>query len=191
MEKKTTREKFQVETLKLFQQKGFKATTMRDIAKRLNIEAASIYNYVNSKQELLDRFLFDIANKFHQGITNIEGSSYSPLEKIKAIVGLNVRLTVENPYQVALLVSEWKQLKEPRLQEFIQNRTDYESKFRNVIKAGMDVGELRPMDLEIATFSILSSIRWLFSWYTPEKANINPIELEKQMIDFILKGIQS
>ena len=191
MERKTTREKFLEESLKLFHKKGFKATTMRDIARQLNIEAATLYNYVNSKQEILDGVLFEIANKFLDGINHIEQSSYKPLEKIKAFVALNVRLTSENPHKIGLLVGDWKHLKEPRLTEFLKNRQTYEAKFRAIVREGIESGEMRVMDEEVATYAILSSIRWLFSWYTPEKAGINPVELEKQLIDFILKGIQN
>ncbi len=190
MEKKTPKDRFFEETLKLFHEKGFKATTMRDIADQLNIEAATLYNYTESKQAILDDFLFEIADKFTSGIKNIEASTYSPLDKIKALVSLNVRLTWEHPYKIGLLVSEWKHLKEPRLTEFLENRKHYETRVESIVRAGIKEEELRNMNPEIATFAILSSIRWLFSWYTPEKAALNPIEFEKQIIDFILKGIQ-
>ena len=191
MERKTTRARFLQETLRLFYEKGYKATTMRDIARALNIEAATIYNYVDSKQALLDGFLFEIANKFLSGITDIEASSYSPVDKIKALVRLNVRLTTEHPHKVGLLVGEWKHLEEVRQAEFLENRQQYESKFSGIIKAGIAAGEIRDMDEEVAMHAILSSIRWLFSWYTPEKQALNPIELEKQLVDFILRGIQA
>ena len=184
-----TRERFETEALKLFYEKGFKATTMRDLGERLDVEAATLYNYLNSKQDLLDRFLFEMADRFQQGIRDIEASSYPPTEKIRALVGLNVRLTVENPYQVSLLESEWKHLKEPRLTAFLENRKDYESRFRGIIESGIRTGALRNMDLEVATYSVLSSIRWLFSWYTPDKGQINPVEMEKQIVDFILYGL--
>ena len=62
---------------------------------------------------------------------------------------------------------------------------------RDMIKEGMEQEELRPMELEIATYSFLSSIRWLFSWYIEQGQSINPVELEKQITDFILKGMQN
>ena len=177
-------------SLKLFHEKGFKATTMRDIAKALNIEAATLYNYVKSKQEILDQFLFEMADSFLKGITDIEQSSYSPIEKIKAIIALNVRMTVANPYKIGLLVGDWRHLASPRLEEFIENRNQYEALFRSIIRAAIEAKQIRPMDEEVAVQAILSSIRWLFSWYTPEKSAWNPVELEKQLMDFILMGIQ-
>jgi len=50
--------------LKGIYRQGFKATTMRGIAADIGIEAATIYNYVDSKQELLETMLFSIADKF-------------------------------------------------------------------------------------------------------------------------------
>lgn len=190
MERKITRERFIETSLQLFQSRGFKATTMRDIAKALDIEAATLYNYIQSKQSLLDELLFDIANQFHEGLSNIYESSYGPVDQLKAIVDLNVRLTAEHPFQVALLVGEWKHLKAERQAEFLEHRAGYERMVQGIIKKGMELGQLRKMDLEIATYSFLSSIRWLFSWYINQTERPNPVELEKQLSDFILKGMQ-
>jgi len=190
MERKITREQFIETSLQLFQSRGFKATTMRDIAKALDIEAATLYNYIQSKQSLLDELIFEIANQFHRGLSNIYESSYDPVDQLKAIIDLNVRLTAEHPYQVALLVGEWKHLKTERQAEFLAHRAGYERMVQGIIKKGMEVGQLRKMNLEIATYSFLSAIRWLFSWYIIQTERPNPVELEKQLSDFILKGMQ-
>ena len=71
MGKMTKRERFLETSLKLINEKGFKATTMRDIAQKLNCEVANIYNYVDSKQSLLETYLFGISNEFHAAIDTI------------------------------------------------------------------------------------------------------------------------
>lgn len=191
MERKTTRDQFYQVSLKLFYEKGFTATSMRDIAGRLDIQAATLYNYVSSKQEILDNFLFEIANKFHGGMTQISQSSYTPLEKLKSVIALNVRLTSENPYKVSMLVSEWKHLEAARRKEFLENRQGYESMLRSIISEGMEVRQFRQANLEIALQAILSSIRWMFTWYASEAQVPNPVELEKQMTDFVLSGMHN
>ena len=81
----------------------------------------------------------------------IKSSAYSPLEQLKAIVALHVRLTIENPYQVFLLVNEWKHLKPERQQDFIDFRTTYEQKLQSILEKGVQSGVFKIDNLEFTT----------------------------------------
>ena len=48
----------------LFKQKGFKSASMREIADVVGVEAASLYNHIKSKNELLNIICFDVANRY-------------------------------------------------------------------------------------------------------------------------------
>ena len=183
------KQRFLQESLKLIHEKGFNATSMRDIAEHMQFEVANIYNYIDSKQSLLETFLFGISNEFHQGVLNIIEANLTPKEKLKALVNLHIRLTASKPYEVALLVNEWRHLQEPRLSEFIKEREAYEGYVRQIIKAGMDKGVVRKMDLDIANHVVLSSVRWLYSWYTSHPQPIAPAKLEQQITAFIWRGL--
>ncbi|MEM9936739.1 MAG: TetR/AcrR family transcriptional regulator [Bacteroidota bacterium] len=191
MSVKTRREKFDQVALELIHQKGFKATTMRDIATSLSCDVANIYNYVSSKQALLEKFLFSISAAFHDGVDDIASSSYSPTEKLKAVIGLNIRLTHERPYEIALLVNEWRNLKEKELDKFLAERTAYEQKVECILQEGIESGEFKSMDLEIMKYAVLSSVRWLYSTYTGSGPKMNPVELERQITGFVLGGIRA
>ena len=175
------REQFFATALKLFYEKGFKATTMRKIAEEMSFDVANIYNYIESKQSLLESFLFGISKEFHSGVDNIMASSYSPREKLKAVISLNVQLTSQRPFEIALLVNEWRHLKAPKLEAFIAERTAYENKVRTILQEGIHTQQFRKMDLEIATHAVLSCVRWLHDKYTNPEKKINPVELEKQL----------
>lgn len=191
MKKITSRKKkFLEESLKLIHEKGFKATSMRDIAEHMNFEVANIYNYIDSKQALLETFLFDISDQFHNGIKVIIDSDQSPEEKITAFIQLQIQLTSTRPYEVALLVNEWRNLKEPKLSAFIKERHLYESYVSKILKEGMDSGAFRKMDLDVAVHLVLSSVRWLYSWYTSHAKAVNPKELENQIATFLWNGLQ-
>lgn len=185
------RVRFLQESLKLIHEKGFKATTMRDLAERMGFEVGNIYNYTKSKQALLENFLFGISEEFHAGIDQIIASSFSCKEKLRLVIRLHVQLTAQKPYEIALLVNEWRNLKEEdgKLQAFIKERNEYENKVKSIIQQGVKLNEFQPMDIEIATFAVLSCVRWLFDKYTQQADKMNPIELEKQLTDFIFKGL--
>ena len=189
MKETERRKRFFQTALQLIREGGFKAMTIQKLADALQCDRSNIYNYVKSKQELLDTLLFEISDKFHQGMSDIEQSSCSPIEKLKAVITMHVRLTVEHPYQVNLLVNDWRFLKETRQQEFVDFRTTYEKKLTTIIQAGIQAGDFKNTNTEFMVNCILSSIRWLYTWYTPSQQNVNPIELERQMVDFIFNGI--
>ena len=82
MQGNTKREQFFTTALQLFHEKGFKATTMRNIAERMSFDVANIYNYIDNKQSLLETYLFGISQEFHNGVDNILASSYNAKEKL-------------------------------------------------------------------------------------------------------------
>lgn len=189
MKEQTKKEILLATTLELFHEKGFKATTMREIAGKLNFEVANIYNYIESKQSLLESFLDDISAEFHLSIDNILESTYSPDEKLRSLISANIQLTANKPYEVALLMNDWRHLKGKKLKDFLKRRTDYENKVRTIIEAGIKRNQFRKMDVEIATYSVLASLRWLYSKYIDSVIKMNPVEIEKQISDFIFAGI--
>lgn len=191
MKKSAKKERFLDVVLKLIHKKGFKATTMRDIAQELNFEVANVYNYIDSKQSLLEEYLFDIQNEFHNAIDPILDSSHAPDEKFRLVISSYVRITTKRPYEQALLVNEWRNLKEPRLQEFVERRKSYENKLQDIIEEGVKQGQFKTQDIEMTTQTILASLRWLHNKCLDTESTSNPIEMEKQLLDFILDGIST
>ncbi|MTI88583.1 MAG: TetR/AcrR family transcriptional regulator [Balneolaceae bacterium] len=185
----TKRDLLLEESLQLIHEKGFKATTMRDLAERMGYKVSNIYNFIDSKQSLLERYLFDISGEFHKGANQICNSALSPTEKLKAVISLHVQLTTNKPYEVGLLVNEWRNLKEPKLSNFLDEKAEYQSKVREIIKEGIEAGDLNAFDLDVVTHLVLSSVRWLYDWYINHTEEVNPVELNRQITNFILSGV--
>lgn len=190
MDNRTKKEIFLEETLKLIYEKGFRATTMRDIAQNMNFEVSNIYNYIDSKDALLDYYIFDVLHEFLEYLDNILNSTYSPLEKIKLVMSKHVQYTVAEPYKISLFIYEWRDLSEPKRSEFKAIRAQYMAHVTNLIDDAIKAGDLRPMDSKFAALMIFSSMRGLFN-LTIENEQINPIEIEKQLNDFIFSGIKN
>ncbi|CAG2532379.1 MULTISPECIES: TetR/AcrR family transcriptional regulator [Maribacter] len=192
MAKSVKKDLFFKETLKLIHEKGFRATTMRDIAERMNFEVANIYNYIDSKDALLENYVIGITKEFQTYMDNIIDSTFSPKDKLRMVISKHIQFTFEKPYQLALMANEWRNLKEPALSEYVAKRSDYISKIASILEDGVEKGEFRPMNIEIATNSIVSSLRWSYNKYVDNSnTSINPIELEKQFMDFIFNGVKA
>lgn len=175
-------------SLKLVYKKGFKATTMRDLAEEMGCDVSNIYNYIDSKQSLLEEILFNINDLFQEGIDLIRCSDYGPIDQLKQIVRLYVNLSIERPLELSLLTNEWRNLKGEKLELFISEREKFEHKVKSIIREGMRKKVLIEMDLKLATFLFLSALRLLFDKYALTENPFNKIELERQINRYIFQG---
>ncbi|MEX2349518.1 MAG: TetR family transcriptional regulator [Flavobacteriaceae bacterium] len=172
---------------KLFKKRGYSAVTMRDLADALNIKAASLYNHINSKQEILSTIIIGMAEAFTNGMEQIKNEPVSTQEKLKKIIELHIDLTIESPEGMACLNNDWMHLEE-KLPYFIEMREDYEENFRVILNQGIAQDEIVSRDIEIMLFSMLSTLRTLYVWYT-KKDGVNAVSLKKDLPDALLKGI--
>lgn len=162
---------------------------MQDIAAAVGIKAASLYNHIGSKQELLKELLFNIANAFTSGMNDIEASTLSNIEKLEALIDLHVDLTITYRDSIALITGEWVHLEEPDLKNYLKLRTQYEAQFLNILSACKKSKHIdKNTNIELALYSILSSLHWLYSWYNKNKG-VSKIELAKQLKVTLLKGV--
>jgi AcrR family transcriptional regulator len=173
----------------LFRKKGFKATSMRMIAAALGIEASSLYNHIASKQEILAEQLLEIAASFMSGMSEIEHSSLNPIEKLEKLVALHVKLTLAFPDQISLITGEWVHLEEPVLQQYKSLRSEYEFRFKAIIIDGINMGLIENVDPEMALFSILSSLHWLYSWSGRHK-EMKATNIENEIKQCLLYGLK-
>ena len=183
------RELILAEAAKLFKDRGYSGTSMRDLAGQVGMEAASMYNHIKSKDELLDTICFRISDTYISQLADIEATNSSYGEKIKSLVRLHIRLMVEDGAAVSVANHDWKYLPEPRLAEFKQARKSYEKGFAALIEAGIATGEFRPVNVSVALFTVLSAVRWVELWYRPGRG-LSAEELENNIITVLLNGLE-
>ena len=172
----------------LFKEKGYSAVTMRDIAAALDIKAASLYNHIKSKQEILALIVIAIAEEYTSSITLIVDSNESAIEKLEKVIQLHIDITVRNPDALASLNNDWMHLPKPELVHFLQMREEYEEKFRTIVKKGIADGEIQNHNSEVIIFSMLSTLRTLYLWYGKKK-NFNESILKSNLKKVLINGI--
>src|SRR6202140_5566956 len=77
---------------RLFREKGFGAASLRDLAETAGVEAASLYNHIQSKSEILQAICFKVANEFISHLETIEMSNEPILTKMETIIRLHIRM---------------------------------------------------------------------------------------------------
>ncbi len=197
MKSKTRKEQIKDAAAKLFRKQGYRGTSMDNIADAMGMKAASLYNHIKSKQAILSDLCLEVAKAFTDGMNDINQSSLTPFEKLKRIVGLHVKLTADYTDSISLVTSEWIHLSKDFKEEldgssyevYSRLRNEYELQFREILKKCMEEGSIRQVNIEVAIFSILSSLHWLYSWYDKNKNSISNSELEIQMVKCLIEGL--
>lgn len=173
---------------KLFKEKGYSAVTMRDIAQALEIKAASLYNHIKSKQEILALMVIGIAEEYTHAIRDIESSDKTSIQKIEKVIQLHIDITVRNPDALASLNNDWMHLPDGDLEYFQKMREEYEDIFRRIVKKGIADGEIKNGNPEVIIFSILSTIRTLYLWYGKKK-EFTAATMKTHLKTVLLNGI--
>ena len=173
---------------KLFKEKGYSAVTMRDIAQAMNIKAASLYNHINSKQEILVLIIINIAEEFTSVMNEILLCNCSSIEKVKKVIDLHIDITLRNPEALACLNNDWMHLTDRELAYFMKMRQEYEDSFRAIVKSGILKNEILNINIEVVIFSTLSTLRTLYIWYDKTK-NLNEKILKVNLKKALLNGI--
>lgn len=187
MLKESRKEQIIKAAAKLFKEKGYSAVTMRDIAKALDIKAASLYNHIASKQDILKYVIISLAEEFTEGMNVIYSSSESSIDKLNQIISLHVDIAYRNPYQMSSLNNDWMHL-EKDVSYYLELRDSYEDNFRSIIKSGIENKELADTNPEVVLFSILSALRNLYLWI-PKKEDVNPELLSSNLSEVLIHGI--
>jgi AcrR family transcriptional regulator len=173
----------------MFREKGFSATSMRDLAEAVGIEAASLYNHIKSKNEILEAICFEVANRFNSNMDLIEAGNQKPITKVETLLRFHIRQMIGNYEEVYVSDREWKHLDEPYLSNFHNQRRTYRKRFASIIEDGIRKNEIRKIDAPTAVMIILHAISGIESWHR-SKAKINAPELEDNMVMIMIDGLR-
>ncbi|GHE64776.1 MULTISPECIES: TetR/AcrR family transcriptional regulator [Roseivirga] len=187
--KKSRKQQIEEKATKLFREKGYAATSMRDLAQVLGIEAASLYSHIKSKEEILQKICFRMADQFFAAWKEVEKEQGSFSAKMEKAAIAHVKVITKDTDASAVFFHEWRHLSEPHLSEFLMMREDYEGRFKTIIRNGIENGEFEKVDEKFMMLTILSSLNWTYNWYKPT-GSLRPEEIGKQLANLILNGLK-
>jgi TetR/AcrR family transcriptional regulator, cholesterol catabolism regulator len=174
----------------LFRKNGFNATSMRDLAENVGVEAASLYNHINSKAELLQEICFKIANKFTTHMDEIIAANMPAIEKIEAILRFHIRQMIDNYEEVYVSDREWKHLTDPYLSNFKNQRRTHRQRIASIIEQGISKGEIKKIDAPTAVLILLHAVSGIESWHR-SKQKISGELLEENMVLILVEGLRN
>ena len=174
---------------RLFSERGYHATTMREIARELAIEGGSLYSHISGKQELLYAIVLRGSEQFLQAARDTIAAFGSARARLRELMRRHLAIMAESTPRAIVHFHEWHHL-EPEHQATIRARRDqYESYVRQIIHDGVIAGEFATHDERLVGFYVLSLLNWTYQWYTPG-GTWNAHELADQFFDLLTRGLE-
>lgn len=151
-----------------FFDKGYAATTLREVAAAAGLKVGSLYNHIESKEDLLLKVMGGIIDDLMELQQEALATEGDPVEKLRAIVDCHVRFHAERAREVFIGNTNLRALPEEARREIIEKRNAYERILEEHIQAAGDAGLASIIDSRLHTYSIVALGTNVASWYRPE-----------------------
>jgi TetR/AcrR family transcriptional regulator, cholesterol catabolism regulator len=172
----------------LFSRQGYAATSVRDIARELDLQGGSLYAHIASKEEVLWAIVSGAADQFFAAVRPIaEGAAPAP-EKLRAMIAAHVGVVAGQSERAIVFLHDWKFLNSPRREAIAARRDEYEALFRATIAEGIASGDFAPADPKLAATLVLSALNGIPGWYRPG-GGLSADEVATSFADLLLHGM--
>jgi AcrR family transcriptional regulator len=174
----------------IFSQKGYHGASMQDIAMAVNLQKASIYHHVSSKQEILFNLLNQGLDILIDEVQDAIEEPANPDEKLRRAICAYLSTITKNQELAAVLLLEYRSLEYEYLACHIKKRDRFEDIWRDLIQEGVEAEIFVCEHPSISARALLGVLNWTVTWFSRE----GPMPAEKiaeQYSDLFLKGLIS
>jgi AcrR family transcriptional regulator len=151
--------------LTLFAERGFHATTMNDVAKFLQIRGPSLYNHIDSKQQLLAEIIIDF---LRNGLAEQEcrlAATKDPVRQLRDVIDVHVRIHTRYRREAFVGNREMRSLEEPNRSRVMDYRDQYSKNLIEVIERGVAAGKFAVEQPRLAGYAILEMGIGVATWF--------------------------
>lgn len=182
------KEEILAQARRLMSERGYVATSMRDLAEALEIKPASLYSHYRSKEEMLWEIALECARAFHEQVLPLASLSTSASERLGQMIRKHVEVVIELREASTIFFSEWRHLEPERKSIYSRYIKEYEAAFMAVIEQGVLMKEFREVQPAFAAYTILSSGNWVHRWFRPDR-NTSAEEIAEEISEINLRGL--
>ena len=174
----------------LFKEKGYRATTLEDIAAAVGMLKGSLYYYIRSKEELLYLVVRDPIRQAYNKLEEIVNSDAPVTAKITQAIANHVAIFHQHYPHIAVYLHDFHNVMQKLKDNSIEAPKEYQQLLAQLLQQGVDSGELRSdLDVTVAGYAILGMCNWMYRWYKPE-GNLSAEAIADVFTKLVLEGLQ-
>jgi AcrR family transcriptional regulator len=173
---------------RLFSRNGYHATTMREIARELEIEGGSLYSHITGKQELLYQIVLRASHKFVRAGRAAAGSPDAPADQLRAFMRQHLAIIAASVDGAVVYFHQWRHLEPEQRATITAHRDEYESYLRRILSAGVACGQFAAGDERLLSKFIFSALNWTYQWYRPD-GPLSAEQLADAYYEYVMAGL--
>ncbi|MDN5925910.1 MAG: TetR/AcrR family transcriptional regulator [Hyphomicrobiales bacterium] len=171
----------------VFSEKGYRACTIQDIAKKMGFTSAALYYYFNSKQDILSEIITRPIMKLIVMAEDVEAGQGSSTEKLHELIRRHITMMLKERDLFNILLRERLELSPEGATRLTELEEMYYIKVRAIIRAGTRAGVLRPVNPKVAALAMIGMVNWVLRWYRDSR-DYSPTEVAEMMFDIFYNG---
>ena len=183
-----TREDILDAAAQVFRQKGFHGASMAAIANAVNLQKASLYHHVTSKQEILLALLDRALDMLTEHIATIANQHLPADEKLRQMIRGYLKALADNSDLTTVLLFEHRSLDKKTHARHVPHRDKFEELWRDVLNEGVRAGLFTCSDTGLAVRALMGVMNWTLTWYNPEGAR-SVEDIADQYADLFFNGL--
>jgi len=159
------REQILVAAADLFRARGYRATTLDHLARRLGMSKATLYGYFRSKEDLLAAIFHRTMSLVEAGLDEIRASGAPPAEQLRRVIRHHVRTVVAEQSFLTVFFSEADNLPQRLARAIARRQARYDRVVRAIVARGVRDGALAPLEPRLLVLALLGMSNWVYRWY--------------------------
>jgi AcrR family transcriptional regulator len=172
----------------IISQKGFHAASMQDIAHAVNLQKASLYHHISSKQDILLALLDRALDLLIEQIEQVVQQPLPADQKLRQAMVVYLQAMLEQRDLASVLLLEHRSLEPQYHSRHIPRRDRFERLWRDMLQEGVEQGIFNCTDLALVSRSLLGVMNWTITWYRPDGL-LMPGEIAEQTAALFFNGL--
>jgi AcrR family transcriptional regulator len=173
---------------KLFAEKGFAATSVREIAAAAGLTKAGLYYHIDEKGDLLRELCEHSITEILAGVREAVDEVDDTLAKLAAVIRVHTDFFIAHPHTLTVLNREMGHLAPEPRRDIVRLERQYLDLIRGLVREGQGRGALRSGDDTVAAYALLSVLNGLDRWYDPQ-GPVPPSALVRQIKTLFFDGM--
>ncbi|MCH6547100.1 MAG: TetR family transcriptional regulator [Gemmatimonadetes bacterium] len=172
---------------RVFADKGYHPTTMRDLARETGMSLAGMYHYVEGKDELLFLIQQRCFTRVLSGAETAMAPGTDPRQRLERFIRHHVIFFTGHMSEMKVLSHEAKSLQGERLDTINALKRRYVALLTDLIQSA-DGAHESGIDPHVASYALFGMMNWIYNWYDPT-GPVSPEALSEQFSRLFLSGL--